>query len=107
MMNALSANRAMTSLEWIMLLTLSLVWGGSYFFVALAVTTLPPLTIVMCRVGIASLALWAFMRFTRQIMPRDGRVWIGFSSWDCLTMPSRSALSSGDKHKSVLVRLRS
>ena len=77
-MNALSANRAMTPLEWIMLLTLSLVWGGSYFFVALAVTTLPPLTIVMCRVGIASLALWAFMRFTRQIMPRDGRVWIGF-----------------------------
>ena len=77
-MNALSANRAMTPLEWIMLLTLSLVWGGSYFFVALAVTTLPPLTIVMCRVGIASLALWAFMRFTRQIMPHDGRVWIGF-----------------------------
>lgn len=77
-MNALSANRAMTPLEWIMLLTLSLVWGGSYFFVALAVTALPPLTIVMCRVGIASLALWAFMRFTRQIMPRDGRVWIGF-----------------------------
>ena len=56
-MNALSANRAMTPLEWIMLLTLSLVWGGSYFFVALAVTALPPLTIVMCRVGIASLAL--------------------------------------------------
>lgn len=78
MINALSANRAMTPLEWVMLLTLSLVWGGSYLFVALAVTALPPLTIVMCRVGIASLALWAFMRFTRQIMPRNGRVWIGF-----------------------------
>ena len=79
MMNALSANRAMTPLEWVMLLTLSLVWGGSYFFVAIAATPLPPLTIVMCRVGVASLALWAFMRFTRQIMPREGRVWIGFS----------------------------
>ena len=75
MMNALSANRAMTPLEWVMLLTLSVVWGGSYSFVALAVTALPPLTIVMCRVGIASRA---FMRFTRQIMPRDGRVWIDF-----------------------------
>ena len=57
MMNALSANRAMTPLEWVVLLTLSLGWGGSYFFVAIAVTELPPLTIVMCRVGIASLAL--------------------------------------------------
>ena len=72
MMNACSANRVMTPLEWVMLLTLSLVWGGSYFFVALAVTALPPPTIVMCRVGIASPALWAFMRLTRQIMPRDG-----------------------------------
>ena len=62
-----------------MLLTLSLVSGGSYFFVAIVVTELPPLTIVMCRVGIASLTLWAFMRFTRQIMPREGRIWIGFS----------------------------
>ncbi len=57
MMNALSANCAMTPLEWVMLLTLSLVWGGSYFFVVIAVTALPSLTIVMCRVGIASLAL--------------------------------------------------
>ena len=56
-MNALSANRAMILLECVMLLTLSLVWGGSYFFVALAVTALPPLTIAMCRVEIASLAL--------------------------------------------------
>ena len=107
MMNALSANRAMTALEWVMLLTLSLVWGGSYFFVALAVTALPQLTIVMCRVGIASLALWAFMRFTRQIMPLDGRVWIGFFIMDCLTMPSLLTLSSGGKRKSILVRLRS
>ena len=50
MMNALSADRAMTPLEWVLLLTLSLVWGGPYFFVALAVTALPPLTIMMCRV---------------------------------------------------------
>ena len=78
MMSALSANCAMTRLEWVMLLTLSLVWGGPYFFVALAVTALPPLTIVMCRVRIASPALWVFMHFTRQIMSRDGGVWIGF-----------------------------
>ena len=32
-MNTLSANRSMTRLEWA---TLSLVWGGSCFFVALA-----------------------------------------------------------------------
>src|SRR5271154_3320979 len=38
--------RPMTSREWGLLLLLSLLWGGSFFFVGVAVKALPPLTIV-------------------------------------------------------------
>lgn len=77
-MTTASANHAMNFREWIMLLTLSFVWGGSYFFVELAVTALPPLTVVMGRVGIASFALWIFMRVIGQAMPTSPHVWMAF-----------------------------
>ena len=37
---------------------LSLLWGGSFFFVGVAVKELPPLTIVCARVTIAAILLW-------------------------------------------------
>ncbi len=51
--------RPMTPREWGLLLFLSFLWGGSFFFVGVAVKTLPPLTIVAARVSIATLILWA------------------------------------------------
>ena len=50
--------RPMTSREWGLLLLLSLLWGGSFFFVGVAVKELPPLTIVAARVTIAATLLW-------------------------------------------------
>ncbi len=50
--------RAMTTGEWGLLLLLSLLWGGSFFFVGVAVKELPPLTIVMARVSLAAALLW-------------------------------------------------
>lgn len=73
-----SLNRSMTSLEWTMLLSLSLLWGGSFFFVSVAVTALPPFTIVVLRVGSAALALHLLLRILRQNLPRDIRVWQAF-----------------------------
>jgi drug/metabolite transporter (DMT)-like permease len=52
------AQRAMTAAEWGLLLLLSLLWGGSFFFVGLAVKALPPFTIVAARVSIAAALLW-------------------------------------------------
>ena len=51
-------NMPMTALEWGLLVALSVLWGGSFFFVAVAVEALPPLTIVTLRVGIAAAILW-------------------------------------------------
>ena len=52
------AQRAMTTTEWGLLLLLSLMWGGSFFFIGVAVKTLPPFTIVAARVSIAAALLW-------------------------------------------------
>jgi drug/metabolite transporter (DMT)-like permease len=47
----------MTRSDWILLLTLSLLWGGSFFFIELALVGLPVLTIVWLRVALAALIL--------------------------------------------------
>jgi hypothetical protein len=47
-----AAQRAMTPREWGLLGLLSLLWG-SFFFVAVAVKELPPLTLVALRVSLA------------------------------------------------------
>src|SRR5829696_886354 len=53
---------AMGAREWAMLIALSILWGGSFLFVGVAVKELPPLTITAMRLGLAALALAAVMR---------------------------------------------
>jgi drug/metabolite transporter (DMT)-like permease len=72
------ANKTMTPAEWAMLLTLSLFWGGSFFFVGVAVKELPPLTIVALRVSLAALILWACAPALGLVMPRRRDVAIAF-----------------------------
>lgn len=71
-------NRPMNLLEWAMLLTLSVLWGGSFFFVEVCVEELPPFTIVVARVGLAALTLGLMVRMTGKRMPRDATVWRSF-----------------------------
>ena len=40
-----------------LLLALTLLWGGSFFFTGVAVTELPPFSLVLARVGLAALIL--------------------------------------------------
>lgn len=61
-----------------MLLALSLLWGGSFFFNGIAVQALPPLTIVALRVGLGALALLAVLRLSGLALPGSGRVWLAF-----------------------------
>ena len=73
-----ATHRPMTAREWGMLLTLSLVWGGSFFFNEIAVRQLPVFTVVVCRVGLAAVILLAVLRLTGQRLPRSGKVWAAF-----------------------------
>ncbi len=47
-------HRAMSALAWSLLVALSVLWGGSFFFVGVAVAEIPPLTLVALRVTIAA-----------------------------------------------------
>ncbi len=64
--------------DWRRLLALSALWGGSFFFVGIAVRELPPLTIVTLRVGIAALVLLAVVRAAGLAMPTGRTVWAAF-----------------------------
>jgi len=68
----------MGSVEWAMLLLLSVLWGGSFFFVGVAVRDLPTLTIVVLRVGLAALVLWGVVVTLKRPLPRNLHVWVAF-----------------------------
>lgn len=71
-------NLSMTSVQWAMLICLSLLWGGSFFFVGVLVQEVPTVTIVFFRVFIAACALHLFMRATGRHMPWTKSAWISF-----------------------------
>jgi len=68
----------MTGLEWAMLLALSAVWGGSFFFNAVAVRELPVFTVVVSRVVLAALVLLAILKLRGEAMPAGRQVWTAF-----------------------------
>ena len=71
-------NKTMGVVEWTLLIGLSVLWGGSFYFVGVAVDGLPPFTIVVLRVGIAALALNVAVLAMGLRMPSDRRAWIAF-----------------------------
>ena len=70
--------RSMTTTEWIMLLTLSVLWGGSFFFTGVAIKALPPFTLVALRVGLAALILQAVVRVLGVKLPTTPKVLAAF-----------------------------
>ncbi|MEZ8284792.1 ABC transporter permease [Vibrio splendidus] len=71
-------NISMNARVWAMLILLSMLWGGSFFFVGVVVTDLPPLTIVALRVGIAAITLWIIALMIGLRPPKELRVWGAF-----------------------------
>ena len=62
-------NRTMNWREWAMLLALSVLWGGSFFFAGIAVKELPPFTIVVVSVGLASIIFSVLLRLRSVRIP--------------------------------------
>ncbi len=60
----------MTPRLWALLVALSLLWGGSFLFIGIAVRELPPITVVWIRVVLAAVALWAFAAASGRPLPR-------------------------------------
>ena len=68
-------NSEMGVREWGMLLTLSLLWGGSFFFVEVAVSELPVMTVVFLRVALAAVAFWLFAAVAGLRLPTAIGTW--------------------------------
>jgi drug/metabolite transporter (DMT)-like permease len=73
-----TSNKSMGLIEWSLLITLSVLWGGSFFFVGISVLGLPPFTIVVLRVGLAAIALNVIVRMMGLRMSMDREVWTAF-----------------------------
>lgn len=78
MQRQMSIRVQMGRVEWAMLIVLSILWGGSFFFVEVAVNVLPPLTIVLSRVGLAAIMLWIIVLISGRTIPRKRRTWLAF-----------------------------
>ena len=65
----------MSATDWLLLLVLSVLWGGSFYFAKIAVLEIPPLTLALGRVAIAALALAVVARAMGTPFPRDGKTW--------------------------------
>ncbi len=64
--------------NWGLLVLLSILWGSAFFFVGVAITELPPLTIVLVRVGLAGVMLLPVILFLGYSLPNGLSAWIPF-----------------------------
>ena len=74
-----SARLTMSAADWLLLIALSLLWGGSFFFGKIAVLELPPLTVAFGRVAIAAAMLIALARITGVALPASFAAWRPFA----------------------------
>ena len=65
--------------EWMLLIVLALIWGSSFvFYKILDDAGVPPFTIALGRVAIASAAMLLVLAVRRERLPRDARTWRTF-----------------------------
>ncbi len=70
--------------ELLLLLLLSTLWGASYSFIKIGVTTIAPITFIAARTVIASAILLAVMRYRGMSLPREKPIWWRFLFQSCL-----------------------
>ncbi len=73
-----SAARSMTGYEWLLLLALSCLWGGAFFFIAVALEDLPPFTLVALRLSLAAMVLLGVVYLSGLRLPGERSIWLAF-----------------------------
>lgn len=71
-----SASSHASARDWTSLIILSVLWGGSFIFIGVAVNELPTLLVVFARVTLAALLLIPIHYLMIGSLPRDSRTWI-------------------------------
>ncbi len=67
-----------------LLLLLAALWGASYTFIRIGVESIPPVTFIAARTGIAALVLVGALRWRGVAMPHDPVLWRRFLFQACL-----------------------
>ena len=65
--------------DWLLLVVLSVLWGGSFFFNGVALRELPPLTVAFARVALGALCLLAVIGPLGGTLPRRPADWLPFA----------------------------
>ena len=68
----------MGATDWLLLVMLGTLWGGSYFFGKVALAQLPPFTVAVGRLGLAAAVLQVVVRVAGYRMPGSLRAWRAF-----------------------------
>jgi len=61
--------------DWLIFLSLGLIWGSSYLFIKLAVDDFGTFTLVALRLIVGAALLWAVIRVAGQRLPRERRIY--------------------------------
>lgn len=70
--------KTLSAHAWLLLMILSLIWGGSFLSVHVALAEIGPLTAVAHRTGWAMLILWGYIFARKLDIPREPRIWAAF-----------------------------
>lgn len=65
--------------DWLLLIVLSVLWGGSFFFNGVALRELPPLTVALARVALGAVCLLILLKPLGGALPRRGVDWLPFA----------------------------
>lgn len=68
----------MSGADWVLLLVLGTLWGGSYLFGKVALAELPPFTVAVGRLGLAAVVLHVVAHVAGQRLPGSFRAWRAF-----------------------------
>ncbi|NKB57595.1 MAG: EamA family transporter [Alphaproteobacteria bacterium] len=74
----MDAPKTMDGQDWGLLILLSVLWGGAYFFAGVAVKELPPLTVVLVRVFLAAVALLPLFWYLGHSLPKSFSGWLPY-----------------------------
>ncbi len=74
-MNGSTTSLRMTPFEWVLLIVLGTLWGGTFFFNAIALPEVPPFVVIWFRVVVAAVILWAIVIAKGIEVPRAGDIW--------------------------------
>ncbi|MEM7619786.1 MAG: DMT family transporter [Pseudomonadota bacterium] len=62
--------------DYTLLITLAAIWGASFYFIKLAVDTIPAVTLTLGRLAIGALFLYAIARIYKEPFPKDLMIWV-------------------------------